>query len=100
MIIILIRILIYKFTYLYYFFQILTNGKYKSCLHRALVNNKTTRYSIAVSNGPSLDTVVGPSPKMVDEPNPPIYKPMKYVDYVDLQIKMKERKTSLEYVMI
>ncbi|XP_022141029.1 protein DMR6-LIKE OXYGENASE 1-like isoform X2 [Momordica charantia] len=38
--------------------EILSNGKYKSVLHRAMVNNKATRLSIAVAVGSSPETVI------------------------------------------
>ncbi|XP_022762406.1 protein DMR6-LIKE OXYGENASE 2-like [Durio zibethinus] len=66
--------------------EILSNGKYKSLMHRALVNNKATRISIAVQHGPALDEVVSPASEFVDnESNPPAYRAIKYQDYVELQ---------------
>ncbi|OMO63560.1 Oxoglutarate/iron-dependent dioxygenase [Corchorus olitorius] len=39
--------------------KIMSNGKYKSVLHKARVNSKATRISIAISqHGPALDAVV------------------------------------------
>ncbi|KAL8143835.1 hypothetical protein V2J09_016867 [Rumex salicifolius] len=66
--------------------EIISNGKYTSNIHRAVVNNKATRISLAIANGPSLDTVVGPAPDLVNnEESPAVYKPMKYRDYLELQ---------------
>lgn len=66
--------------------EILSNGKYKSVLHRATVNKKAKRISIAMAHGPSLDTVVSPAPELVDgESNPPVYVGMKYKEYLELQ---------------
>lgn len=40
------------------------------------------------TNGPSLDTVVGPSSRLVDEENRlPGYRPMKYIEYLECQVK-------------
>ncbi|KAI3961342.1 hypothetical protein MKX01_007056 [Papaver californicum] len=36
--------------------EILSNGKYKGVLHRVLVNNKKTRISLVMTNGPSTET--------------------------------------------
>ena len=67
-------------------------------MHRAVVNNKSTRISIAAPNGPSLDTVVSPAPELVDnESRPAAYMPMKYKDYIDLQL---EGKPCLERVRL
>uniref|UniRef100_A0A5B6Z0P1 Fe2OG dioxygenase domain-containing protein n=1 Tax=Davidia involucrata TaxID=16924 RepID=A0A5B6Z0P1_DAVIN len=65
--------------------EILSNGKYKSIVHRAVVNNKATRVSLAVSNGPSLDTIVSPAPKLVNsESHPPAYAPIKFKKSLEL----------------
>ncbi|XP_027120059.1 2-oxoglutarate-dependent dioxygenase 19-like [Coffea arabica] len=37
--------------------EIISNGKYKSVCHRAVLNNKKTRISLVVGNGPSPDTI-------------------------------------------
>ncbi|PSS02798.1 Protein DMR6-LIKE OXYGENASE 1 like [Actinidia chinensis var. chinensis] len=67
--------------------QVLSNGKYKSIKHRAVVNNKATRISVVVAHGPSLDTVVSPAPELVEsESRPAAYMPMKYKDYMNLQL--------------
>ncbi|KAH7518646.1 hypothetical protein FEM48_Zijuj09G0193100 [Ziziphus jujuba var. spinosa] len=63
-----------------------SNGKFKSVVHRAVVNNKETRISVTSQIGPSLDTIVNPAPKLVDnEINPPAYGRIKYKDYLELQ---------------
>ncbi|KAH7524330.1 hypothetical protein FEM48_Zijuj06G0107900 [Ziziphus jujuba var. spinosa] len=66
--------------------EILTNGKHKSVVHRAFVNNKATRISIGTAHGPTLDTVVSPAPEFVDyKTHPPLYRGIKYRDYMQLQ---------------
>ncbi|XP_059650098.1 2-oxoglutarate-dependent dioxygenase 19-like [Cornus florida] len=66
--------------------EILSNGKYKSVLHRAVVNNKATRISLAMGHGPSLDTVVGPTMELVNsETHPAACIPMKYKDYLEME---------------
>ncbi|XP_059648007.1 2-oxoglutarate-dependent dioxygenase 19-like [Cornus florida] len=66
--------------------EILSNGKYKSNVHRAVVNNKATRISLAMAHGPALDAVVGPATELVNrETHPAAYIPMKYVEFMELQ---------------
>ncbi|XP_077213202.1 2-oxoglutarate-dependent dioxygenase 19-like isoform X1 [Tasmannia lanceolata] len=66
--------------------EILSNGKYKSVVHRAVVNNKSARISIAMAHGPSLDALVAPAPELVDGKNhPPAYRAMKYKEYLEMQ---------------
>ncbi|KAA8538514.1 hypothetical protein F0562_028115 [Nyssa sinensis] len=62
--------------------EILSNGKYKSVLHRTTVNKEKTRMSWPVFLEPPSTLVVGPHPKLVNEDNPPKYKTKKFSDYV------------------
>ncbi|XVF39587.1 hypothetical protein PTKIN_Ptkin01aG0045800 [Pterospermum kingtungense] len=65
--------------------EILTNGKYKSVVHRAVVNNKATRISIGTAHGPPLDTIVSPAPELVEDRIGQAYHGIKYRDYIELQ---------------
>ncbi|KAK4273955.1 hypothetical protein QN277_017254 [Acacia crassicarpa] len=59
--------------------EILTNGKYKSHVHRVIVaNNEVQRLTVATLHGPSLDKVVAPALEFVDEDHPPAYLGMTY----------------------
>ncbi|XVE66584.1 hypothetical protein DITRI_Ditri08aG0090500 [Diplodiscus trichospermus] len=81
--------------------EILSNGKYKSVVHRAVVNNKETRISIAMAHGPAPDAVVSSASKLLveDGDNPPLYKAMKYKEYVELQQSSKlDGKSCLERI--
>ncbi|KAF5448454.1 hypothetical protein F2P56_028989, partial [Juglans regia] len=82
--------------------EIVSNGRYKSILHRATVNEKATRISIATVYGPSLDTVVSPAPELVNlETNPPAFKGMKYGEYLEMQQSNKlDGKSCLHHVAV
>lgn len=61
--------------------QILSNGKYKSVLHRTTVNKEMTRMSWPVFLEPPPEQEIGPIPKLVNEENPPKYKAKKFKDF-------------------
>lgn len=66
--------------------QILSNGIYKSVIHRAVLNNKATRISLGTANGPPLDKIVRPAPELVGRESQPLgYRGIKYGDYLELQ---------------
>ena len=62
--------------------QILSNGKYKSVLHRTTVKKDMTRMSWPVFLEPPPELAIGPLPKLTSEDNPPKYKKKRYCDYV------------------
>lgn len=64
----------------------MSNGKYKSVLHRTTVNKDKTRISWPVFLEPPADHVVGPHPQLVNAVNQPKYKTKKYGDYVYCKI--------------
>ncbi|KAG5226636.1 2-oxoglutarate/Fe(II)-dependent dioxygenase [Salix suchowensis] len=84
--------------------EIFSNGRYKSVLHRAMVNSKGTRMSIAMAHGPSLGSVVSPAPELLvssEGDEPAAYIGMKYKDYLELQQSNKlDGKSCLDRVRI
>ncbi|KAK1285815.1 S-norcoclaurine synthase 1 [Acorus calamus] len=57
--------------------EILSNGKYKSTNHRAMVNREKERLSIGTFMSPSFDTDIGPPPELVRD-GEAFYKSMTY----------------------
>ncbi|KAJ4822025.1 hypothetical protein Tsubulata_001599 [Turnera subulata] len=82
--------------------EILTNGKYKSVLHRAVVNGKATRISVGTAHGPPLETIVSPAPELASGGNnPPAFRGIKYREYLELQqSKQLDGKTCLDHLRI
>lgn len=67
------------------------------------MNNRTTRISIAIANGPSLDAVVSPARRLVEGEGaaPAYYVAMKYMDYLMAQQSSQlDGKSMLKRVQI
>ncbi|KAK6257615.1 hypothetical protein QUC31_001074 [Theobroma cacao] len=84
--------------------EILTNGKYKSHIHRVILdNNEVKRISMATLHGPSLDAFVAPAPGFVDESHPPAYRGVTYkeslefngYDEIDVQSSIGQLRISI-----
>eukprot|EP01018_Ginkgo_biloba_P036321 Gb_19823 [translate_table: standard] len=61
--------------------QILSNGIYKSVLHRSLVHKDKLRMSWAVFCVPPLDTVIGPLTELTNDDNPPLFNAKTFGEY-------------------
>ncbi|PPE00261.1 hypothetical protein GOBAR_DD02739 [Gossypium barbadense] len=69
--------------FLFFGVQIQSNGMYKSIEHRAIINEKKPRISIATFMFPDDEQEIGPVETMIDDQNhPKLYRNIKYVDYV------------------
>ncbi|KAJ7568906.1 hypothetical protein O6H91_01G052700 [Diphasiastrum complanatum] len=62
--------------------EILSNGKYKSIMHRVRVSSEYKRFIVGSFLRPALDAVIGPDPRLIDVEHPPLYKAIKYADYM------------------
>ncbi|KAH7659169.1 (S)-norcoclaurine synthase protein [Dioscorea alata] len=80
--------------------EIMSNGKYKSIEHRAIVNTDRERLSIATFHGPRVDAQVGPLPAAVEK-NEPHYKTVSLQDYVRMLFSFKlEGKNILDHMKL
>ncbi|XP_030441750.2 flavonol synthase 1-like [Syzygium oleosum] len=63
--------------------EVLSNGKYKSVLHRSLVNKEKTRMSWAVfcAHPPPQEVLIGPLPGLINDQNPAKYSTKTYAEF-------------------
>ncbi|RDX57995.1 Protein DMR6-LIKE OXYGENASE 2 [Mucuna pruriens] len=62
---------------------VISNDRYKSVLHRALVNSEKERMSIPTFYCPSHDAMIKPAPQLVDNEPPAQYTNFTYSEYFD-----------------
>lgn len=74
--------------------QTLSNGRYKSVLHRTLVSQDNVRMSWPVFCNPPLDLVVGPLQQSIDENHPPLFDAMTYREFRQRKKTKANQKTS------
>ncbi|KAK6140034.1 hypothetical protein DH2020_026250 [Rehmannia glutinosa] len=63
--------------------EIFSNGRYKSVLHRVLVNSMNYRISVASLHSLPFTSTVRPSDKLIDETNPRRYKDTDFASFLD-----------------
>lgn len=62
--------------------EIITNGKYRSIEHRAIVNSEKERLSIATFYGPRQDCELGPASSLITERTPAQFKRIGMNEYL------------------
>ncbi|XP_031285205.1 protein DMR6-LIKE OXYGENASE 2-like [Pistacia vera] len=63
--------------------EIFSNGRYKSVLHRVLVNSAKSRISVASLHSLPINSMVTPSPKLIDKANPRRYKDTDFASFLE-----------------
>lgn len=78
--------------------QILSNGKYKSIEHRAVIDTDKERLSIAAFHSPNLDAMIGPIPELITGKQAR-YKSKNQADYARLVASCKlDGKSGLDFM--
>ncbi|CAO2826586.1 unnamed protein product [Amaranthus hypochondriacus] len=67
-----------------YQLQIVSNGKVRSAEHRVVTSKNDDRYSAALFFQPAPDFVIEPAKALVNAENPPIYKGVRYADFIQM----------------
>ncbi|XWS38116.1 hypothetical protein CRYUN_Cryun19dG0102600 [Craigia yunnanensis] len=63
--------------------QVISNDRYKSVLHRAVVNCNKERISIPTFYCPSPDALIGPATELIDNEHPAVYRSFTYGKYYE-----------------
>ncbi|KAJ8754074.1 hypothetical protein K2173_001972 [Erythroxylum novogranatense] len=72
--------------------EIFSNGKYKSVLHRVVVNSDRNRVSVASLHSLPFTSMVRPWTKLVNEANPRRYKDTNFASFLDYIISREPKK--------
>lgn len=69
--------------------------------HRAVVNSESTRISVVVANGAAPDAVVGPARRLVERDGRALYRPMRFIEYVETMLSNRLMgKSNLDCIKI
>ncbi|KAI3741714.1 hypothetical protein L1987_59388 [Smallanthus sonchifolius] len=63
--------------------EVISNGRYKSVPHRAVLNVQRKRFSIASLHSMHIEKKVGPAPELVDEQQPVAYREGSFGGFLD-----------------
>lgn len=81
--------------------QVLSNGLYKSAIHRAIVNSSESRISIPTFYCPSPDALIEPASSLINPDNPVRYRKFTYQEYYQkFWTKTLDGKTCLDYFAV
>ncbi|KAL7599336.1 hypothetical protein Lser_V15G25331 [Lactuca serriola] len=83
-------------------FEVLSNGRYKSIRHRAILDTHKQRLSIASIHSMPMEKKVGPAPELIDEQHPIAYKEGSFSGFLDhISVKsVSEEDTYLDMLKI
>ncbi|GJN32083.1 hypothetical protein PR202_gb20557 [Eleusine coracana subsp. coracana] len=83
-------------------FEILSNGRYRSVEHRAVVNPNKERMSAAIFHQPYPSITVGPLPELVEKGATARYKSVGYAEFMErfFSTKLDGRRSNLEQYRI
>ncbi|CAI9286265.1 unnamed protein product [Lactuca saligna] len=82
-------------------FEVLSNGRYKSIRHRAILDTHKQRLSIASIHSMPMEKKVGPAPELIDEQHPIAYKEGSFSGFLDhISVKSVSEDTYLDALKI
>ncbi|PNX82475.1 leucoanthocyanidin dioxygenase-like protein [Trifolium pratense] len=82
-------------------YHIITNGKYRSCVHRAVTNPDRPRLSVATFHDPAKTAKISPVSELINDSSPAKYRGVVYGDYVSSwYTKGPEGKRNIDALVI
>nr|ARI45601.1 Gibberellin 3-beta-dioxygenase [Cocos nucifera] len=72
-------------------FHILSNGRFRSVVHRVVVNRSRQRVSVAYFSGPPAGVTVSPIGKLVGPGRAPAYRAVTWAEYLGLKRKLFDK---------
>ncbi|XP_021774595.1 protein DMR6-LIKE OXYGENASE 1-like [Chenopodium quinoa] len=72
--------------------EIFSNGRYRSVLHRVLVNQEKTRVTVASLHSLPFERVIQPSPKLINKNNPRRYKDTDFATFLEYVSSCEPKK--------
>lgn len=69
--------------------EVITNGRYKSVMHRVIAQTNGNRMSIASFYNPGSDAVIFPAPELIQEEEKEAYPKFMFEDYMNLYVRHK-----------
>ncbi|CAM0879337.1 unnamed protein product [Alopecurus aequalis] len=73
--------------------EIISNGVFKSPVHRVVTNAKKERVSMVMFYGPDIETEIGPADELIDDKRPSRFKKVMAHEYLALQYEHLSRGT-------
>ena len=81
--------------------QIMSNGIFKSPVHRAVTNSERERISVVMFLAAEVDKEIGPADGLVSAGRPRLYKAIKVKDYLDMfLLNSLKGKRSIDFVRV
>ncbi|XXG64660.1 hypothetical protein AAC387_Pa05g2551 [Persea americana] len=81
--------------------EIMSNGIFKSPVHRAVTNSERERISVVMFLAAEVDKEIGPADGLVNAGRPRLYKAIKVKDYLDMfLLNSLKGKRSIDFVRV
>uniref|UniRef100_A0A1D1YZW3 Protein SRG1 n=1 Tax=Anthurium amnicola TaxID=1678845 RepID=A0A1D1YZW3_9ARAE len=67
--------------------EIMSNGAFKSSVHRVVTHSEKERFSTSLFHQPGLEKLIGPAEGLLGDGKPRLYRDFKFKDYIEVHLK-------------